>query len=168
MKMKKFLWIGVVILVFFIGAYFWSKKTPARQQSNIISVSPTAPPALLPTPTPITQNTSPPAVSTPPSPLSGITRGQIICDYQTPPAPNQFGVAKIISDWNNANINVCVSVNGNGQTLISSDNRITGSRTDSANWISSNTVYEFTLYNRHPGDPVCSGTALSSCQINTK
>lgn len=161
------MWVGVILLVLIAGIYIWGKKAPNQNQPVTVFVAPTAPPSVSPSLTPIAESFSHSAVSAPPSPISQITRGQITCNYQTPPAPNQFGSAQITSNWNNANINICVSANGNSQTLIAGDNHLNGSRTDNANWISSNTVYEFTLYNRHPGDPVCSGTTLSTCQINT-
>jgi hypothetical protein len=62
---------------------------------------------------------------------------------------------------------LCVSVNGASPTLISQDNKTSGTRTDTPNWISLNTTYTFTLYNRPSQNPACSGASLSSCQIDT-
>jgi hypothetical protein len=172
--MKKYKWFGLMVLfAIIIGVYFVGKNKnfqiqPVKQitisapgdTTNQIS-SPS------PSPTPVIQkviNKSTPTASV----ISGEIRGQIVCDYQVPPAPNQFGIAKIESNWNNANISVCVSANGGSQTLISSDNQINGSRTDNAPWISLNVEYTFTLFSQQLGDPICSGTVLSSCQINVE
>ena len=172
MMKNKYFPIILVILVLVAGVIYLANKNNKSQTQvsnsqtlgtptqNLIIDSPSPTPSLTPnanTGQTQTANTN-----------SGVTRGQIVCNYLTPPAPNQQGSANIISNWNNANIQVCVSANGNNQTLIAKDSNGSGNRTDNVNWISSGVSYVFTLYNNHSGDPVCSGTVLSSCKIGVQ
>src|SRR5258708_2482461 len=131
-------------------------------------------PYLIPTPQKTSVETQHPPTEIPiatPTPIeskltttvsdNGIIRGQIVCDYIVPAAPDFHGTANIKSNWNNTKVSVCVSINGGG-TLIANDESINGSRVDIANWISLNTSYQFNLYSGLN----CDGIILSSCQIN--
>lgn len=90
----------------------------------------------------------------------GALRGQVSCNYVLPATPNEYGTAVIDSNWNNANkkVEVNVSVNGGNNTIMATDTRTNGSRSDKASWIALNSNYTFSLI----GD----GVTLSSCQIS--
>lgn len=106
---------------------------------------------------------------------SGFERGQIICAYQFPPTPGNFGDAKIEANWNNLvagknstyKLDICLSINGNN-SLVSTALDQNGSTVADTPWISMNTDYTFNLYDDHGGDiGTCGGIILSSCRINT-
>lgn len=164
-----FLTIGIIFLAI-AGVYILGNKNNQQIKAPVINNQIAQTP--LHSLTPIITSTPSPSFS--PNiaatiAYSGPTRGQIICDYKVPSAPNMQGLADINSNWNGStSIQICVSANGNNQTLIASDNNTNGTRGDTVNWISSNVEYIFTLYNHHSGDPVCSGAVLSSCQLGSK
>jgi hypothetical protein len=172
--MNKLKWFGLVLVLVLIGiGIYLSKKNSAPQfqpvNSNVSVTGPNSPaptPTVAPSPTPTNLKVQTSGIPSTPA-VSGETRGQIICDYQTPPDPTHYGTANIESNWNNSAVNVCVSANGGTETLIAGDNRTNGSRTDSANWIGLNADYTFTLFSERPGDSVCGGEVLSSCRIHT-
>jgi hypothetical protein len=172
--MNKLKWFGVIIVLILIGVgIYLSKKNrapqfqPVNQNASVTGLnSPTQTPTTTPSPMPTNLKVQTSATLATPA-VSSETRGQIICDYQTPPDPTHYGTANIESNWNNASVDVCVSANGGTETLIASDKRTNGSRTDSANWIGLNADYTFTLFSEHPGDSVCGGGVLSSCRIHT-
>lgn len=161
--MKKWGWIGLCAIILIAGGVYFLTK--AKQ----VKPSPTMPTLPVLTPTTLILPTSTPSLPphSSPSPfISGAPSGQITCDYQIPPVPNQYGDAKITAVWTSAQIAVCVAANGNSQTLITSDAKTSGTRTDDANWLAANTSYVFTLYNQHAAAPVCSGQILATCQIS--
>jgi len=168
----KYKWAIIIIVVFIVvGVYIASKNKSISQipssGNQLATVFQESTPTPTPTSTPLLQ-TEVVSNRLSPTPVSGETRGQIVCDFINPPAPNEHGSANIRSNWNNASVQICVSANGNAQTLVAKDSGVSGSRTDNINWISSNIQYIFTLYNNHPGDPTCSGSVLSSCKIGNQ
>ena len=168
--MKKWGWVGLIsIVIIASGVYFLTKTKPSHETSTLPVTSPAASISLTPatSPSPSSSPHMSPLRSSPIPSVSGAPSGRITCTYQIPPAPNQYGDAKITSVWTNTQINVCVSANGNSQTLVASDTRTSSTRTDDVNWLASNTSYVFTLYNHYSGDPVCSGPVLATCQIST-
>jgi len=180
MFQKKYIWIFVaLVLIIVITVIFGANKKNSQQpgasqfsnvQTQVSQPSPT--PSSTPASTP--EAFTAPAANTP-SPVPGGTRGQIICNYQVPATPNEFGSASFESNWNNllpgkngtAKLAVCVSVNGSA-SLMSINAQANGSLINSAPWISRNSDYIFSLYDDHGGDlSDCSGAVLSSCEINT-
>jgi hypothetical protein len=164
--MSKYVWIVIIVALVLLGAYFSFKRTSTNQnqQANIQSTFfPIATPSILPSSSPSPVPTKSKTTQT----NSDITGGQIACNYQVPAAPNQFGTVAIKSSWTNANMNLCVSINGGSPALISQDKVISGTRTDTPNWIALDTDYTFTLYNQHAGGAACTGDALSNCQISS-
>jgi hypothetical protein len=175
-KRKGYFLIAAGILIIILAILFLHK--PVKEQ-----------PSTLPLPTAIPSNTPMPSQFPTPSlapktvkllnpnatSVPGGTRGQITCDYKIPAGPNEYGTASIESNWNNlvlgkngsAKLDVCVSVNSSS-SLMASDNRVNGSRVDSAPWISLSTEYVFTLYDDHGGDLLdCGGTVLDSCNLTS-
>lgn len=101
---------------------------------------------------------------------------KITCNFQEPPAPNQYGKGTITFSWNNllpgknklVKVDVCVSANGNSPWVMFSSNQGHGSNEVTVSWLSSDVLYIFTLYDEHGGDlPDCGGVYLASCQIKT-
>jgi cytoskeletal protein RodZ len=172
--MNKIKWFGLILIFILIaGGIYLSRKintpqslpvnqTVSINQENSQTQSPEATSSSTSTNLEVQNSATPVAPA-----VSGETRGQIICDYQTPPDPTHYGTANIESNWNNTAVDVCVSSNGGVETLIASDSKTNGSRTDRANWIGLNADYTFTLFNERPGNSVCGGGVLSTCRIHT-
>ena len=158
----------LIVLAILFG--FKTIHTNKVNSSKVLSASKTQTPKPSPTPSSTIQQNQSSFSSQITISQSNITSSgqtsQISCTFS--------GSVKITSSWSNltlgkngsSKLDLCVSVNGNN-TLVSSDNHQSGSRTDTYSNISSSS-YSFSLYDAQGGDiPDCSGTPLSSCQINS-
>jgi hypothetical protein len=169
--MKRFNWVIIAVLILISGVIYATRNNLQKPAVPVVpSATPTA--TLLPidTETP----TQVPILSQTPVATTGPVRGQISCNYQIPATPDSYGTAGLSSNWNNLTwgrnglrqAEVCVSVNGGKQTLMSIIHEANGSRTDTAPWIALNSAYTFSLFDTQGGNfPDCSGILLSSCQI---
>jgi hypothetical protein len=177
------IWLPVVLILIIGGGIFLLTRNNRQAAPSLLIPNQTISPTLLPQPSPELSPTDiplplpkTPAAKVPSTVTSGLTRGQLTCNYQVPADPNHQGIAKLNANWNNLQIGtngqataaVCVSVNGNIPSLMSLINGANGSTTVSAPWISLTANYNFLLYDQHGTDfPNCAGIQLSSCRINT-
>jgi hypothetical protein len=176
---KKYIWIFVILILIIILVIVFSHSKKNNQPTTTYKISnietQLIEPTESPSPTPATISNKTISVVDNSSPVPDGTRGQIVCNYQYPPTPGNFGDAKINANWNNlvpgkngsVKLDICLSVNGNN-SLLSTNLNQNGEMVVDAPWIALNTNYIFNLYDDHGGDiGTCGGTILSTCHINT-
>ncbi len=172
----KVILIPVILVILAEGGYLLNRNSNYKSQITnkerpIINLQITSSPdpTLTPNPEPTPEASSVNKIASRVQAManvSGAATGKIKCDYQVPAIPNSQGTAEITAGWGNLASDeaaICLSVNGQTATLVTSKPIASGSMTVNAPWISLNANYNFLLEDT----TLCNGTVLASCRINT-
>ena len=122
---KKYIFV-VLILIIAVAVIVLSNSNKKKNQQIVNQLPDIQTPTAQVSPTPEETPTPSAKVSSAPAVSGGITRGQVVCDYQIPATTNSFGDAKLESNWDNLiagkgrnyKLAVCVSVNGNNTLML--------------------------------------------------